>query len=145
MKDTLLLTEAKTRSETETAFGVTAGHPDIRSPPKELQTSVVARQITPIVIQLRDREVHSAVSVPAQDRIAVALRDNLSNDQEKQFSVSESEVDEVLFHTEKTNQMCWTKIRHAQLLVQASAASASAQQPVVGPHPSQPHPNPPKS
>ena len=117
MKKVLLLTEAKLRGEVETAFRLTANDNSFKPPPPELENLVVIHKPVNILFHLRYRELHSNTTVPAKDRVALALKDNLNTDWPKPASVDEQEVDNVLHQTEQTNQNCWSRVNWAHQLI----------------------------
>ena len=63
----LLHTEAKLRSEAETAFGVTAGDQSMKPPPTELKDSVITQKLTRVLFHIRSRELGTHTSIQTKD------------------------------------------------------------------------------
>ena len=123
----LLHTEAKLRSEAETAFGVTARDQSLKPPPTELRDSVIIQQPTKVLFYLRSRELGTHTNVQIKERIAVSIQDNLKTEWDRPFSASEQEVDKVLHHTQQEGEQCWRKVNNTHLLIN----KASKNQPTI--------------
>ena len=122
----LLHTEAKLRSEAETAFGVTAGDQSIKPPPTALKDSIITQQPTRVLFHIRSRELGAHRSIQTKERIAVSIQNNLKTEWDKPFSVSEQEVDTVLHRTQQLGETCWHKVNNVRRLVNNASKSQPA-------------------